>query len=148
LWLWNLHALRKALWDLGLDWDQVTGTPAPPQSVPTVRVFADLIEAECLPFVTSEGSRCATEHMDPWGRERWGNGKQLFCRTEAGGYVELEIDVPRAGAYSLAVSLTKAPDYGQVEVTLDGQRVGPDFDGFAEKVTPPTRVPLGRVVLS
>jgi hypothetical protein len=44
--------------------------------------------------------------------------------------------------------LTQAPSYGQVAVTLDGQRIGPDFDGFAEKVTPPTRLLLGRIDLS
>jgi hypothetical protein len=86
--------------------------------------------------------------MNTWGREKWSNGKQLFCQTEAGGFVELEIQVPQSGAYTLDVSLTRAPNYGRVEVTLDGQRVGPDFDGFAAKVTPPTRVSLGCCELS
>jgi WD40 repeat protein len=148
LWLWNLHALRKFLRELGLDWDQETGTPTLPKSVPDVHVFTDTIEAECLPFATRESSRCFPQFMNPWGREKWSNGKQLFCQTEVGGFLELEIQVPQGGAYTLDVSLTRAPNYGRVEVTLDGQRVGSDFDGFAAKVTPPTRVSLGCVELS
>jgi hypothetical protein len=61
--------------------------------------------------------------------------------------VELEIDAPQDGAYDLAISLTRAPDYCLVEMTLDGRKLGPAFDGFAPTVTPPTRVPLGRVEL-
>jgi WD40 repeat protein len=147
LWLWNLHALRKYLRELGLDWDQETGTPTLPKSVPYVHVFTDIIEAECLPFVAREGSRCFLQNMNPWGREKWSNGKQLCCQTEAGGYVELEIGVPQGGVYTLAVSLTRAPNYGRVKVTLDGQRVGTDFDGFAAKITAPSRVLLSRVEL-
>jgi hypothetical protein len=148
LWLWNLHSLRKSLRELGLDWDQETGTPTPPKSVPYIHVFPDIIEAECLPYATSEGSRCVLQFMNPWGREKWSNGKQLYCQTEAGGFVELELQVPQRGTYTLDVSLTRAPNYGRVEVTLDGRRVGPDFDGFAAKVAPPTRVSLACVELS
>jgi hypothetical protein len=148
LWLWNLHTIRTYLRDMGLDWDQMSGPPALPQAVPSVRVFTDVIEAECLLFATREGTVCKMQNMDAWGREKWSNGKQLFCQTDAGGYVELQIEVPLTGAYTLALSLTQAPSYGQAAVTLDGQRVGPDFDGFAEKVTPPTRLPLGRIELS
>jgi hypothetical protein len=147
IWLWNLDVLRRDLRGLGLDWDQTTETPALPAIVPCVRVFTDILEAECLPFATREGSRCAAQDMERWGREKWSGGKQLFCQTEAGGFVELEIEAPQAGAYTLAVSLTRAPNYGRVEVALDGRRVGPVFDGFAAEVTPPTRLPLGRVEL-
>jgi hypothetical protein len=148
LWLWDLHALRKYLREFGLDWDQETSTPTLPKSVPYIDVFTDIIEAECLPFATRDGSRCVQQDMNPWGREKWSNGKQLFCQTEAGGFVELELQVPQRGAYTLDVSLTRAPIYGRMEVTLDGQRVSPDFDGYAAKVTPPTRVSLACVELS
>jgi WD40 repeat protein len=146
--LWNLHALRRHLRELDLDWDQAVGTPIPLESVPRIRIFRDIIEAEYLPFVTREGSRGTPQDMARWGREHWGGGKQLFCQTEVGGFVEVEIQAPVDGAYTLAVSLTRAPNYGRVEMTLDGRRVGTTFDGFAGDVTPPTRVPLGRVELS
>src|SRR5262249_24449414 len=92
-------------------------------------------------------SRCAAQDMQRWGRENWSSGKQLFCQAEAGGFVELEILAPQDGAYTLAVSLTRAPHYGRVEGTLDGQRVGPALDRFAGERPPPTRGPLGRVEL-
>jgi hypothetical protein len=113
-----------------------------------MRVFPDTVEAECLPVIAAGGGQPKVQDTTPWGRERWSNGKQLFCQTEAGGFVELEVEAPQSGPYTLAVSLTRAPDYGRVEVTLDGQRVGEAFDGFAEAVTPPTRVPLGHIELS
>jgi WD40 repeat protein len=146
--VWALRALRSHLRGVGLDWDPPAWSPPPlPDPVARVRVFADTLEAECLPILASAGGPCSVQDMIVWGREKWSNGKQLFCQTEADGFVELAIEAPQAGDYTLAVSLTRAPEYGCVHVTLDGQRIGPEFDPFAEEVKPPTRVPLGQVEL-
>src|SRR5262249_40206241 len=147
--LWNLHALREHLRALGLDWGPPAEPPRPlPDAVTRVRVFPDTMEAECLPVTAAGGGSYVVQDTTPWGRERWSNGKQLLCQAEAGGFVELEVEAPQSGAYTLAVSLTQAPESGVVEVTLDGRRVGAAFDGFAQEVTPPTRVALGRAELS
>jgi hypothetical protein len=147
--LWNLHALRGHLHALGLDWEPLAEPPRPlPDAVTQMRVFPDTVEAECLPVTASGGGTYKVQDMTLWDREKWSGGKQLFCQADDGGFVELQVEAPQFGAYKLVVSLTRAPDYGRVEVTLDGQRIGPAFDGFAEAVTPPTRVPLGRIELT
>ena len=86
--------------------------------------------------------------MKAWGREHWSNGKHLFCEARKGGFVELEVDVPQSGRYRLDVHFTKACDYGLVETSLDGRRVGPVFDGYNETVTPSGQVEYGTFELS
>jgi hypothetical protein len=68
--------------------------------------------------------------MKPWGREHWSNGKQLYCLTQKGGFVELQVEVPETGRYRLAVCFTCSSESALVEVTLDGRKIGGLFDGL------------------
>jgi hypothetical protein len=114
-----------------------------PQLVP------DVHEAEHLRVVASQNCpRYAIQDMKAWGREHWSNGKQLFCEPRKGGFVELEVDVPQSGRYRLDVHFAKAPDYGLVETSLDGRRVGPVIDGYNEAVVPSGQVGYGTFELA
>src|SRR5262249_43859301 len=44
-------------------------------------------------------SRCdtSTQEMKPWGSGMWSQGKQLLCRAELKGFVEVEFHVKKAG---------------------------------------------------
>jgi hypothetical protein len=63
------------------------------------------------------------------------------------GFVEIPVDVPETGRYTLEVRLTRAPDYGRVEVALDGRKMGGVFDGYDEQVAPAEPLRLGTVEL-
>jgi hypothetical protein len=156
--LWDLRSIRAQLRELGLDWDapresppadgprprsvEVVGVPAPPQPwrVPGAREAEDLEIlhwADCTPVVQSLA-----------GPGQWSNGRHLFCKARKGGYVELALDVARAGEYALDIYFTRAPDYGRVEVSVDGRRVGRVFDGFHARITLSGKVPFGSMPLT
>ena len=144
--LWDLGAINQRLRALGLDHGRLPEAPGEPAGPPVtrVRVFPDVHEAEHLRVVASQNCpRYSVQDMKAWGREHWSNGKQLLCEPRKGGFVELEVDVPQSGRYRLDVHFTKACDYGLVETSLDGRRVGPVFDGYNESVVPSGKVEYG-----
>ena len=85
--------------------------------------------------------------MASWGRENWGNGHQLLCAARKGGYLELEVPVPATGDLQLAVRFTRGPDYGVVQVSIDGKPIGRPFDSFNPGIVPSVQVDLGQVDL-
>jgi hypothetical protein len=106
-------------------------------------ILQDVYEAENLTVVACSGERRFAQDMESRGRERWSSGHHLFCRTRKDGYVEFAVDLPRAGRYRLDVWLTKSWDYGVVEVSLDGRKVGVTFDGYHDDVLPPDKGECG-----
>lgn len=64
----------------------------------------------------------------------------LYRATQAGDYVEFDIDVPTAGTYDLSAYYILAPIYGRIQVYVDGAPVGPATDLYATEVrnAPPT----------
>jgi hypothetical protein len=57
------------------------------------------------------------------------------------------LDVSPAGRYTLAVIFTRGPDLGQVEVSVDGQRIGPRFDSFHEEIVRSEKFDFGTLAL-
>jgi len=105
------------------------------------------LEAEYLPVVASANCTSSMQDMSPWGKEKWSGGRQCFCYAQKGGSVVLELDLPRKGTYRLHVYFTRAPDFGIVQVSLDGKNLGKPFDGYHPQVAPPDKVELDGVEL-
>jgi serine/threonine-protein kinase len=124
----------------------VTGKAPTPSPGPPARPIRFV--AEYLKIVARERCRTGVQDMRPWDRSRWSTGRQLFCEAQVSGYVELEAVCPEAGRYQLAVVLTRADDFGIVQVSLDGRKVGEPFDGFHSAVVPSGKIELGIVELS
>jgi hypothetical protein len=154
--LWDLRSVRTQLRELGLNWDappespradgprprsvEVVGFPAPPLPwrVPEALEAEDLEIlhwADCTPVVQPLPGQ-------------WSNGRHLFCRARKGGYVELALEVTRAGEYALNVYFTRARDYGRVQVSVDGQPVGGVFEGYHASLIPSGKVAFGTLHLS
>jgi hypothetical protein len=113
----------------------------PRSEIPTVRY-----EAEHLP-VTASKAAAAPQDMAEFGGPMWSGGKQLFCQAEAGGVVELTINVKQAGKYRIRVLGTAAPDFGMIRVALDTKEAG-HFDLYAGQVCPSGPLELGTHELS
>jgi WD40 repeat protein len=143
--LWDLHALHQQLQPMGLAWEPAPNPPRVPAGGDRVRlsVLQDVYEAENLTVVACSGEHRFSQDVQPWGRERWSGGRHLYCFTHRGGFVEFAVDLPRPGRYRLDVWLSKARDYGAVEVALDGRKVGAPFDGYDELFLPPDKVACG-----
>ncbi len=111
----------------------------PPDSeVPTER-----FEAESLAVRAEDRCQSGPQDMDQWGGLMWSGHKQLLCRAESGGYVELTFGVRVSGRYRLRVLATTAPDFGAVRTALDGRALEPVFDLYSGRVSPSGSLELG-----
>jgi hypothetical protein len=104
-------------------------------------------EAEALPVVRARNCRALPQDMRRWGAGRWGGDAQVLCRSGKGAALELGLHVPSAGTYRVELHATRAPDYGRVQVSINGKRLGPAIDGYAKQVEPTGAIQLGPVRL-
>ncbi|WP_218013587.1 DUF2961 domain-containing protein [Georgenia sp. 311] len=80
----------------------------------------------------------------------WSAGAQLWFRpTVADQEITVALEAPATGEYALGAVLTQAPDYGIVEVLVNGVVVGEPVDGYrAQGVGTTGPVDLGTVDLT
>ena len=87
--------------------------------------------------------------MSQFGEE-WSGASQLWwvCH-EPGGVLELDLPaVEKAGEYDVMAAFTKAPDYGTVQLAIDGKPVGDKpIDLYDRGVIHGGPVHVGRVKL-
>jgi hypothetical protein len=67
----------------------------------------------------------------------WSGNAQLFIDFNPGGNLTLPVEVATEGFYRVEVAVTKAPDFGKVQCSLDGVVTGPVLDGYGTSVLPP-----------
>ncbi len=97
--------------------------------------------------VQLRGGRTVSQPMAGFG-QGWSADAQLFWLDgAAGATLDFLIEVPRAASYEVEVFLTRAPDYGQLQMEVDGQRSRAGFDGYAPGVMPPVAIALGSYAL-
>jgi hypothetical protein len=78
----------------------------------------------------------------------WKSGSQLFWPPKsAGEQIDLELKNAKAGKYKISARYTDAPDYGIVQLSVNGTPVGPPTDLYGGKVAPAPLVDLGTVDL-
>jgi hypothetical protein len=116
----------------------------PPGGEVPVRRF----EAESSAVAAADRCDAAPQSMRPWGRGMWSGGRQLLCRAQDGGYVELAFEAPAAGRYRICILATAAPDAGVLRASLDGRTIGPDFDLYSGRISPSGPVELGEADLA
>jgi hypothetical protein len=96
---------------------------------------AGALEAERLPVLATQGGRCSTQEMGVFGAGNWSDGRQLFCSSEHGQLlVRVRLPSSSSGWQRLDLYLTRAPDYGILEVLLDGRPSGAAYDAWAPAV--------------
>jgi hypothetical protein len=101
------------------------------------------LEGEELKIVEKTGGNARPQDMSS-RKGRWSDQKHLWW-TEAkpGDRLTLAVPVKEDGKYKLTVQLTKARDYGIVQLSLDGQKLGKPFDLFNLAVVPTGPLNLG-----
>lgn len=81
------------------------------------------------------GGHAGTQGLSSFGKGVWEGDDQLWW---TGGKVgdKLTVALPEqpAGDYRVEFGLTKAPDYGVVQLWMNGERIGGPIDLYAEKV--------------
>ncbi len=76
--------------------------------------------------------------------DQWSNDGHLWwIEAKPGNKLDLALPVKQAGRYRLGMQLTKAPDYGIVQLYLDGQKLGSPIDLYHPSVIPTGLVAMG-----
>jgi hypothetical protein len=111
----------------------------PPKSEIPVERF----EAELLSVRARERCDTAPQQMASWGGRMWSQGRQLFCKAEKDGFVELDFTVSKPGSYRIRILATAAPNFGKIRIALDGDSRSPEFDLYSGRVCPSGSLELG-----
>jgi hypothetical protein len=98
------------------------------------------IEAEYLRIIKGGAGSQDMAHFGP----DWSGSTQLFWMARnPDEHLELELKGPKPGKYKVLVRYTHAGDYGTVQLSINGVKVGPPTDLYGDKVTAADAVELG-----
>ena len=135
-------------------WYQATGQvdeyPALPlvdrtgwYSQPATTRFPGVMEGESLKVVERTGGGAALQDLVHFG-EGWSDGAHLWwTKAKPGDRLTVALPVKQDGKYKLTAQLTKARDYGVVQLSLDGKKLGAPLDLYNPKVVPTGQLDLG-----
>ena len=102
--------------------------PRAPIDLKTNRV-AGSIEGESMKIVGKTAGNVGSQKMSGFKEDRWSNGDQLWWNgAKPGDTLELEVDVEESGSYEIELVLTKARDYGIVQLALGEENLGNSID--------------------
>lgn len=116
-----------------------TGYYTPP---PSTRVKGAL-EGEELKIVERTGGRTQRQDLDHFGPGWSDNAHLWWTHGKPGDKLTIAFSVPADGAYKLIAQLTKARDYGIVQLYLDGAKLGEPLDLYNPSVVPTGPLDLG-----
>jgi hypothetical protein len=100
-----------------------------------------MIEAERLPITSGGGA--SAQGMMSFG-PGWSQNCQLYWRGQKpGDHLELTLKGPKAGKYKVIARYTHAGDYGIVQLSINGAKIGPPTDNYGEGVVAAAPLELG-----
>jgi len=86
----------------------------------------------------------STQGMAGFPAGKWKNDDQLWWTgAQPGDKLELAVPVKKAGTYQVSVVLTKARDYGIVQLYLDGKKAGEPINLYNPEVIATEPMPIG-----
>jgi hypothetical protein len=92
------------------------------------------IEGEKMAILASTG-RPQAQDMSAWG-DKWSGAQQLWwTEGKVGDELSLGFDMPKAAKKKIVVGLTKAKDYGIVQLYINGKKAGKPVDLYNPDVT-------------
>ena len=106
------------------------------------------LEGEELKVIERTGGTVGPQDMAGF-KGSWSNKSHLWwTRVHAGDRLTLALPVKENGQYKLIVQMTKAADYGIVQLSLDGRTLGSPIDCFNKGVVPTGPISLGSLELT
>ncbi len=106
------------------------------------------LEGEELKILSKTGGNTQVQDMSGYG-DPWSNEAHLWWTdAKPGNTLELAVPVAKAGNYRVKMQLTKAIDYGIVQLYLDGNKLGNPIDLFNDGVVPTGVLDMGTCDLS
>ncbi|MFN0199859.1 MAG: PSD1 and planctomycete cytochrome C domain-containing protein [Planctomycetaceae bacterium] len=102
------------------------------------------IEGELLKIVETTVGNTRPQAMEGFGKGLWSGDKHLWWTDgKIGATLTLEIPHEQTGKYHVRVALTKARDYGIVQMSLDDETIGDPVDLYNPQVVPTGPISLG-----
>jgi hypothetical protein len=101
------------------------------------------LEAEAAEIVERHGVQSGVQRMEEFGRGNWSGDAQLHVGGKPGDALVLNLPVAKTDRYQLGVYLTMAPEFGRIQPSLDGERLGEPVNLYAPRV-----IASGRVILT
>jgi hypothetical protein len=81
--------------------------------------------------------------MSGFGQGWSGDAQLLWAGGQPGAVLDLILDVPVDAIYVVELHMTRAPDFGQLRIQVDGKDGAATFDGYSPTVVPSGPVPIG-----
>ncbi|MFQ5733487.1 MAG: c-type cytochrome, partial [Planctomycetaceae bacterium] len=87
------------------------------------------IEGEGMKVLAKTAGNARSQKMGIFPADKWSNNDHLWWTGgKRGAKLDLELPVTKTGKYRLEIVLTKARDYGIVQLSLDGKSLGGPID--------------------
>jgi hypothetical protein len=96
-----------------------------------------------MKILSKTGGAPQEQDMAGFGEAWSGESHLWWIETKPGDKLELALPVEKAGRYKLSAQLTKAIDYGIVQLSLDGEKLGQPVDLFNNGVVATGELDLG-----
>ncbi|HLQ43490.1 MAG TPA: c-type cytochrome, partial [Planctomycetaceae bacterium] len=104
--------------------------PKAPIDMKTGRV-PEALEGESLKILKATAGNAAGQKMSGFAADKWSGNDQLWWTGgKPGARLDLELPVANDGEFVLEMALTKARDYGVVQLLIDGEKLGGPIDCF------------------
>lgn len=105
-------------------------------------------EGERLKVLNKTAGRTERQEMTGFDGQ-WSDGRHLWwIEAKPDDKLTLGFDGGTGGKKNVVVALTKAPDYGIVQLYINDQKVGEPVDLYAGGVTPTGPIDLGQIELT
>jgi hypothetical protein len=136
---------RPTLYAASVYWYQAAGQADPYEPVPVeqrkgywgpIEVFKvkGSLEGEDLKILSSTAGDPQRQDMDGFGPNWSGDAHLWWIDAKPGDKLDLSVPVQKTGAYRVKMQLTKAIDYGIVQLYLDGKKLGEPIDLYNDGV--------------
>ncbi len=145
---------RPTLYAATAYWYQAAGQSDPYEAVPVeqrkgywtpIQVFKvkGALEGEELKVRRKTAGNAGPQDMAGFGSDWSGESHLWWTDAKPGDTLDLAVPVEKAGTYRLKMQLTKAIDYGIVQLSLDGKKLGEPIDLFNDGVVATGALDMG-----
>ncbi|MGI6295839.1 MAG: glycoside hydrolase family 172 protein [Armatimonadota bacterium] len=112
---------------------------------PVVKKKPGIEEGEAMKVLSKTGGTAEIQRLG----ERFSEEAHLWwIGAKPGDTLTLALPIPKKGKYTIALGMTKARDYGIVQWSIDGKKIGEPIDLYNDGVIPFGPVELGVVELT